>query len=66
MACSMPATYRKLQGKPVSGVIKSSLERTTLHVELFWIKDRELLCLQRTSKDIQKEACADWRSRCAR
>lgn len=54
----MPATYRKLQGKLVSGVIKSSLERTSLHVELFWAKDRELLCLQRASKGMQgKSMC---------
>ena len=55
----MPATYKKLQGKPVSGVIKSSLERISLHVELSWVKDRELLCLQRASKDIRKNSV--WR-----
>jgi hypothetical protein len=55
----MPATYRKPQGKLVSGVIKSSLERTSLHVELSWARDRRFLCLQRASKDIQKKACAN-------
>lgn len=51
----MPATYKKLQGKPVSGVIKSTLERISLHVELSWVKDRSL-CLQRASKDIREKA----------
>lgn len=55
----MPATYKKLQGKPVSGVIKSTLERISLHVELCWVKDRELLCLQRASKDIREKSV--WR-----
>lgn len=51
----MPATYRKLLGKAVSGVIKNSLERTSLHVELFWVKDRELLCLQRIQRIYRKK-----------
>ena len=55
----MPTTYKKLQGKPVSGVIKSTLERISLHVELSWVKDRELLCLQRASKDIWEKSM--WR-----
>lgn len=56
----MPATYQKLWGILVSGVIKTSLEKTALHVELSWAKDRRLLCLQRASKDIQsRKSCKE-------
>lgn len=51
----VPATRRKPR------VIKTSLEKTALHVEHFWAKARWLLCLQRASKDIQRgKACAEW------
>lgn len=49
------------------GVIKTSLEKTALHVELFWAKDRRLLCLQRASKDIQSgKSCKEQGLRCVR
>lgn len=51
-----PAECQPHASKLVLGAIKSSLERTTLHVELCWAKDRGLLCLQRASKDMQGKA----------
>lgn len=35
----MPATYRKPRGILVSGRFKASLEKTALHMELFWARD---------------------------
>lgn len=46
----MPATYQKPQGILVSGVIKTSLEKTALHVELSWAKDRRLLLSSKSFK----------------